>query len=57
MSSDLVGAFANFQTNGAETLTLGPQRISNWLHNLLDLVWGGSRRGVEVNQAEVSAGV
>ena len=53
MSSDFVGALTNFQTNGAEPLALSPQSIGNWLHNFLYLVWRGSRRGIEVNQAEV----
>ena len=57
MSGDFVGAFTDFQTNGAEPFTLGPQRIGDWVHYFLDLVRGGGRRGVEVNQAEISASI
>ena len=57
MSGDFVGAFTNLQANGAETLTLGPQSVRDWIHYFLDLVGGRSRRCVEVNQAEISAGI
>ena len=57
MRGDLVCALADLQTDRSEPLPLSPQCISNWLHNLLNLVRRRRCCGIKINQTDVGTSI
>ena len=53
MRGDFIDTLTHLQTNGAESLPLGPHRIGNVRHDALDFIGASRGGGIEIHNAGV----